>query len=59
MNKKDMSYDMKSAAKLGHHEGAIMVIDIALRHSKTKTKEELIKDIENILSNLKESIQEY
>ena len=54
-----MSYDMKSAAKLGHHEGAIMVIDIALRHSKTKTKEELIKDIENILSNLKESIQEY
>jgi len=59
MNRKEMSYDMKTACKLGHHEGAIMLIDIALRHSKTKTKEELIKEIENTLSHLKESIQEY
>ena len=54
-----MSYDRKTACKLGHHQGAIFLIDVALRHSNTKTKEELIEDIENTLSRLKESIQEY
>ena len=59
MNKKKMDHDMKTACKLGHHEGAITLIDIAIRHGNTKTKEELIKDIENTLHHLKESIQEY